>query len=96
MPVGYTCCSTGYFCDPDEECVFDTATSTQYCVLEGDGPETTRSAESEGAKESGADDDDTDGDEDDSDDEEDGVAMRGVGLGMMSFVVGVGVAMALF
>lgn len=54
MPAGYTCCSTGYYCLPDEDCMLDSSGLTQYCVAaDSDGSDATRSAEVEGAQETG-------------------------------------------
>ena len=50
MPSGYTCCDTGYFCDPDEECWINNDTGVQYCVPVGSsGAAATRTAETHSA-----------------------------------------------
>lgn len=102
MPLGYTCCTTGYFCSPDEDCYLDTGTLTQYCIASGDGPDATRSAESEGAQQTddgggnggnGGSDDDYD--DDDDDDVRDGAVRGVVSLATLSLVVGAGAALAM-
>lgn len=95
MPTGYTCCSTGYFCQPDEECVLDTGSLTQYCVAaDSDGADATRSAESEGAEQTGGGGGGNGGSDDDDDDEEDDAVRGAVSVVMMSFV-GVAAAISL-
>lgn len=97
MPSGYTCCTTGYFCAPDEECWLNTDTLTQYCIASGDGPDATRSAESEGAQQTddggggGGDGGDGGGDGD----ERDGAGRGALSLATLSLVVGAAGAMAM-
>lgn len=95
MPSGYTCCTTGYFCQPDEECWLDTGSLTQYCIAaDSDRPDATRSAEMDGAQETGGGDRNGDDDEDD-DDKEDGATRVVESVTAMSLVVGISMAMVM-
>ncbi|RSL93889.1 hypothetical protein CDV31_014526 [Fusarium ambrosium] len=75
MPTGYSCCDTGFYCEPDEQCYL--VGSVQYCVKDGNKAEATRTAEShsvgeteasksKGKSKSGSDDDDDDDDDEDN------------------------------
>lgn len=64
MPTGYSCCDTGFYCEPDEQCYL--VGNVQYCIKDGNKAEATRTAEShsvgetEGSKSKDDDDDDED------------------------------------
>ncbi|KAI8658449.1 hypothetical protein NCS55_01121300 [Fusarium keratoplasticum] len=77
MPTGYSCCDTGFYCEPDEQCYL--VGNVQYCIKDGNKAEATRTAEShsvgeteasKGKKKGSSDDDD-----DDDDDDEENSAM---------------------
>ncbi|CAM1508381.1 Fc.00g052290.m01.CDS01 [Cosmosporella sp. VM-42] len=70
MPSGYTCCDTGYFCDPNEECWISNDTGVQYCVpVGGSDADATRTAETHSAGQtSSSGDTSKDKDKDDDDD----------------------------
>lgn len=64
MPSGYSCCTTGFYCKPDETCLLDTSTGVQNCI--SNDADATRAADSSDAGETGSkhksDDDDDDDD----------------------------------
>lgn len=79
MPTGYSCCDTGFYCEPDEQCYL--VGNVQYCIKDGDKAEATRTAEShsvgeteasksrgksKGSSSSSSDDDDDDDDDEDN------------------------------
>ncbi|UPK94115.1 hypothetical protein LCI18_005050 [Fusarium solani-melongenae] len=70
MPTGYSCCDTGFYCEPDEQCYL--VGNVQYCIKDGNKAEATRTAEShsvgetEASKSKNKDSSDDDDDEDNS------------------------------
>ncbi|KAK7413465.1 hypothetical protein QQX98_007690 [Neonectria punicea] len=64
MPVGYSCCTTGFYCKPDETCLLNTKTGVQNCI--SNDADATRTADSSDAGETGSKSDDDDDDDDDS------------------------------
>ncbi|KAF4978120.1 hypothetical protein FZEAL_5452 [Fusarium zealandicum] len=65
MPVGWSCCTTGFYCEPDEECYLEGG--MQYCRNMGsDSSEATRTADADSVGESGSSDSDEEEEEDTS------------------------------
>ncbi|KAJ3507327.1 hypothetical protein NM208_g15973 [Fusarium decemcellulare] len=71
MPAGYSCCDTGFYCEPDETCYL--VDNVQYCVKDGSDAEATRTADSDSVGETSS------SKSSDDDDDEENAAANSVG-----------------